>query len=61
MGANMGPIWDRKDPGGPHVGPMNFVNWDVFHYCSILKQPAGSREPVAAYPAQPSDTLLSDG
>ena len=22
-GANMGPIWVRKDLGGPHVGPMN--------------------------------------
>ena len=21
----MGPIWGRKDPGGPYVGPMNFV------------------------------------
>ena len=24
-GANMGPIWGRQDPGGPHVGPKN---WD---------------------------------
>ena len=24
-GANMGPIWDREDPDGPHVGPMNLV------------------------------------
>ena len=24
-GANMGPTWDRQDPGGPHVGPMNFA------------------------------------
>ena len=22
-GANVGPIWGRPDPGGPHVGPMN--------------------------------------
>ena len=22
-GANMGPLWGRQDPGGPHVGPMN--------------------------------------
>ena len=29
-GANMGPIWGRQDPGGPHVGPMNFVIWDYF-------------------------------
>ena len=27
-GANMGPIWGRQDPGGPHVGPMNFGIWD---------------------------------
>ena len=24
----MGPIWGRQDPGGPHVGPMNFAVWD---------------------------------
>ena len=23
-GANIGPIWGRQDPGGSHVGPMNF-------------------------------------
>ena len=27
-GANMGPIWGRKDPGGPHVGPMNLTIWE---------------------------------
>ena len=27
-GANMGPIWDRQDPGGPRVGSMNFAIWD---------------------------------
>ena len=27
-GANMGPIWGQQDPGGPHVGPVNFVIWD---------------------------------
>ena len=26
-GANMGPIWERQDPGGSHVGPMNFAIW----------------------------------
>ena len=26
-GANMVPIWGRQDPGGPHVGPMNFAIW----------------------------------
>ena len=24
-GANMGSIWGRQDPGGSHVGPMNFA------------------------------------
>ena len=23
--ANMGPIWGRQDPGGAHVGAMNFA------------------------------------
>ena len=27
--ANMEPIWGRQDPGGPHVGPMNFAIWDA--------------------------------
>ena len=26
--ANMGPIWGRQDPGGPHVGLVNFAIWD---------------------------------
>ena len=26
-GANMGPIWGQQDPGGPHVGPLNFAIW----------------------------------
>ena len=29
-GANMGPIWGRQDPGGPHVGPMNFAIWGPY-------------------------------
>ena len=28
-GANMGPFWGRQDPGGPHVGPMNFDIWEI--------------------------------
>ena len=28
----MGPFWGRQDPGGPHVGPMNFAIWDVIDY-----------------------------
>ena len=30
-GANIGPIWDRQDPDGPHVGPMNFAMWDSIY------------------------------
>ena len=26
-GANMGPIWGRQDPVGPHVGSMNLYIW----------------------------------
>ena len=26
-GANMGPIWGQQDPGGPHVGAMDFSIW----------------------------------
>ena len=26
-GASMGPTWGRQDPGGLHVGPMNFAIW----------------------------------
>ena len=28
-GTNMGPIWGRQDPDGPHVGPMNFAIWVI--------------------------------
>ena len=28
-GANMGPIWGRQDPGGPHVGATNFAIWVI--------------------------------
>ena len=28
-GANMGPIWVRQDPAGPHIVPMNFAIWGV--------------------------------
>ena len=31
-GANMGPIWGRQDPGGPHVGAMNFAIWDALQW-----------------------------
>ena len=35
-GANMGPIWGRQNPGGPHVGTMNLAIWDATCH-AILK------------------------
>ena len=26
----MGSIWGLQDPGGPHVGPMNFAIWSFW-------------------------------
>ena len=45
LGANMGPIWGRQDPDGPHVGPMNFPIWEVslgecLHSCHVDSNPA---------------------
>ena len=37
-GANMGPIWARQDPGGPHVGPTDLVIWEyIKSICHLLK------------------------
>ena len=42
-GVNMGPIWGRQDPGGPHVGPMSLAIWanidnQSFHSTVLAKQ-----------------------
>ena len=37
-GANMGLIWGRQDPGGPHVGPMNLAIWVLIYYYHKLHQ-----------------------
>ena len=37
-GANMGLIWGRQDPSGPHVGPMNFAIWDGYETLEWLKK-----------------------
>ena len=29
----MEPIWGRQDPGGPHIGPMNFAIWETANHC----------------------------
>ena len=39
-GANMGPIWGCQDPGGPHVGPMNFAIWVHAPYPTVNAMPA---------------------
>ena len=31
--ANMGPIWGRQDPAGPHVGPINLAIWVCLCVC----------------------------
>ena len=40
-GANMGPIWGRQEPGGPHVGPMNFAIWIVLEIAPIAEGSIG--------------------
>ena len=45
-GANMVPIWGRQDPGGPHVGPMNVVIWDVEVDLGMLVQWHTKRDDV---------------
>ena len=40
--ANMGPIWGRQDPGGRHVGPMNFAIIYIYVYgADVLASNAG--------------------
>ena len=39
-GANMGPIWGRRDPGGPHVGPWILLSGiantlSIFHFVLV--------------------------
>ena len=36
-GDNMGPIWGRQDPGGPHDGPMNFAIWELLRSDSVSR------------------------
>ena len=43
-GANTGSNWGRQNPGGPHVGPMNFAIWNLrchqreqsCHHCNSI-------------------------
>ena len=31
----MGPIWGWQDPGGPHMGSMNFAIWDFMIFFQV--------------------------
>ena len=42
-GANMGPIWGRQDPGGPHVSPMNFDIWGIYFYLRKCSDTTGTQ------------------
>ena len=43
-GANMGPIWGRQDPGGPHVGPMNLAIWACINANLLSTRPQRIRD-----------------
>ena len=36
-GANMGPIWGRQDPDGPHVGHKYLTIWVAWKFDGMLK------------------------
>ena len=42
-GVNMGPIWGWQDPGGLHVGPMNFAIREfiyfIWFYSEMIESP----------------------
>ena len=35
-GTKVGPIWGRQDPGGLHVGPMNFALWALNQFAEYV-------------------------
>ena len=49
-GANMGPIWSRQDPGGPHVGSMNFAIWDRHRLWNASQVPVLYSKPINSIP-----------
>ena len=62
-GVNMGPIWGRQDPGGPHVGPVNFAIWVYFlaSKCFVLASPMISHhETLISIIWKPADHLNLD-
>ena len=57
-GANMGPIWGRQDPGGPHVGPMNFAIWEVTSFPLSIKLYPKTSQTKARLKCKPMYTAL---
>ena len=46
----MGLIWGRQDPGGPHVGPVNFAIWvDVLKTRTATNSGGGSSKLMEIY------------
>ena len=48
--ANMGTIWGRQDPGGPHVGHMNLAIRDI--------SPMGTRYAGSVVSAKPDQSFI---
>ena len=57
-GTNMGPISGRQDPGGPHVGPMNFDIWDANEMDFTPSQTGKELGPTSI--KYPSEAKMSD-
>ena len=49
-GANMGPIWGRQDPGGPHVGPHEPCYLGLIADKIVYRSHVGGAWPVGAAP-----------
>ena len=57
--ANMGPIWGRQDPGGPHVGPMNFALSDCFQVSQTRRPYRPQTNATMSYTLKVSENVLS--
>ena len=59
----MGPIWIRQDPGGPHVGPMNFAIWDRLEVLLWIRSAPSRRSSptVAIFYFEPIGTAVRWG
>ena len=53
-GANMGPIRGQQDPGGPHVGPVNFAICACNGIAQTQAHPSSFGPPVKILCTQPN-------